>query len=227
VRSATLGGVEVLDGRSDRSADLHRALLERDSLVVLFEAGPAPGGLAPVFSIYDHDQVEILLLGIDGDDLIFHQRTRSSSLRLDRPDLVFRGALAGVLPGDAVRVTLAWGSARAPCLSLNRRITCDVAPGFAAGWTLLLYPLPLNSLMDDSRWLALIDLIWAGALALPLGWLIARPRMALSASLAVAALLLGLSYLSADLVVTPLPALGLAAGALAGSSLPRWGRSPR
>jgi hypothetical protein len=219
MRSATLGGVEVPDGRSRRSAALRRALLERDSLVVEFTAGPAPAGLAPVFSIYDHDRVEILLLGIDGEDLIFHQRTRSSSLRLDRPDLVFRGALAGVLPEDAVRVTLTWGAARAPCLSLNRRNTCDVAPGFAAGWTLLLYPLPLHSLMDDSRWLTLVDLLWAGAMALPLGWLLARSWTALSASLVVAALLLGLSYLSADLVVTPLPALGLAAGALAGALL--------
>lgn len=218
VLSAELGGVPLPDGPSRRSPELQRAFGQRGPLAVVFEAGPVTEGLAPVFSVYDDEQVEILLLGVDGDDLVYIWRSRSAVLRLDRPYLVFPGALEGVSPGDTVRAAVAQGSTMAPCMSLNRRTKCDVAPGFAAGWTLLLYPLPLSGAI----WRVLADLVWAGALAAPLGWLLRRPPVALGGALTLASLLLLVSRVSPDLVVTPLPALALVAGAGLGAAARGW-----
>lgn len=215
VLAATLGGVAMASRAVEPSEPLHRAFRERALLVVTFVVGPAPDGLAPVFSVYDHQQNEILLLGVDGDDLRYLPRTRSVALRLDRPDLVAPDALAGFVPGDTVVATVAVGPRRHPCISLNRRTTCDVAPGFAAGWSLLMYPLPL----PGTFWNRLADLVWAAALAAPLGWLARRPMRALTLSLPLVALLLGASAAVVDLAVTPLPALALVLSAVFAAEL--------
>jgi hypothetical protein len=219
VLSASLGGVPMPDGPSRRSPELQRAFRSRAPLEVTFEAGPATAGLAPLFSVYDDIQNEILLLGVDGRDLVYLPRTRSVAWRLDRPDLVVRDAFVDISPGDTVTATVALGPRRVPCISLNRRTTCDVAPGFAAGWTLLLYPLPLKG----AFWPRLADLIWAGALAAPLGWLAVRPTRALTGAIALAAVLLMASWASPELRVTPLPAIALVMGAVAGAlARQRW-----
>jgi hypothetical protein len=218
VLSASFGGVAMPDGPSRRSDELRRAFRHRDVLEVVFEAGPPTAGLAPVFSVYDDVQREILLLGVDGADLVYIPRTRSTAARLDRPHLVVPGALSDILPGDTVRATVVSGPTRAPCISLNRRTKCDVAPGFAAGWTLLLYPLPIGG----AALMTLADLVWAGALAAPLGWLVARPRAAAGGALVLSAPLLALSWTSPDMVVTPLPVAALVAGAAGGALLRRW-----
>lgn len=217
VLEASLGGIDMPSGPSRRSPELQRAFRERAPLVVTFEVGPPTAGLAPVFSVYDHVQNEILLLGVDGHDLVYLPRTRSTALRLDRPDLVFPDAMIDLAPGDTATATVAMGPDHAPCISLNRRTTCDVAPGFAAGWTLLLFPLPL----PGAFWPRLADLIWAGALGAPLGWQRGRPARALVTTVVLAALLLTLAFTVPDMRVTPLPVAALLVGAALGALLRR------
>ncbi len=210
VLSARLGGIDMPSHAVEPSEPLHRAFRERAPLEVVYEVGPAPEGLAPVFSVYDDEQNEILLLGVDGTDMLYLPRTRSVALRLDRPDLVARGLLDEVEPGDTVTATVAVDSRRHLCISLNRRTTCDVAPGFAAGWSLLMYPLPLSGRF----WNLLADLVWAAAMAAPLGWIARKPLRALTVAVPLTAALLGLSAALPELRVTPLPAIAFVLSAV-------------
>jgi hypothetical protein len=220
VTSAHVGAVAMPVGPSERSDELRRLLADRAPLEVEFVVGPDPAGLAPLFSVYDHLQREVLFLGVDGRDLVFRERLRAAALRLDQPVLVFPDALAGLEPGDRARARIAWDS-RSPCMTidgmtLDRRIRCDLAPGFAAGWTLLLFPPP-----GGRRWSGPIDLVWAGALALPFGWLLGRPRASLAAAALLAVTLLALAHLAPDTRATPWAAASLIGGALLGAVLRR------
>ncbi|MCH7935084.1 MAG: VanZ family protein, partial [Gemmatimonadetes bacterium] len=47
-------------------------------------AGPAPPALAPIVSIFDESEREILVLGADASDLVLRVRYRANDLRLDR-----------------------------------------------------------------------------------------------------------------------------------------------
>lgn len=216
VLEAEVGGIPLPDGPSPRSDDLAHALENRAGIRVRFLAGTPPAGLAPVFSIYDDRRRETVLLGADGVDLVFRMRTRADLLRLDHPEWRAAGALTNVSEGDSVLVEATWSSGSSPCLSLNRSTQCAVAPGFAAGWSLLLHPSPLASN-------ALTDWLWAALMAFPLGWVLGGRTRGFTAGLALTSVLLGISVLSPDMRVTVGPGLALLAGAIAGGlAAERW-----
>ncbi len=215
VMAASVGGVEMSDGRSAHSPEVRQALEHRERISVRFIAGPEPAGLAPVFSVYDHLQREIFLLGVDGRDLVFRQWMRSTDLRLDGPELRFPGALAGVSPGDTVDAAVFAGET-SPCISLNGRTKCDIAPGFAAGWTLLLYPPPFGIPLAE-----MADLLWVGALALPLGFALRRPAVALPLAVLLAAVLLTWAQVAPDTRAQPTSGLPLVLGMALGAALAR------
>ena len=131
--AATLAGMEVADGPSRESEALREAVRSGGQLAVTFVAARPPPRVAPIFSIYDDQQHEIVLLGADGADLVVHQRTRATSLRLDSPELRWTRALAGVSEGDTVDVSMAYRGG-STCLTLNRSTRCDIAPSVGSGW---------------------------------------------------------------------------------------------
>ena len=65
-------------------------------------AGPPVTALGSLFSIADHRQRRILLIGPDRDDLVLQVRPRAADVLLDHPSRRLRGAMDAVHPGDTI-----------------------------------------------------------------------------------------------------------------------------
>lgn len=248
VLAARLGELSLSPGRmeTDRSEAARRAIRSGRPLAATVRTGPPPPGLASVVSLYDGEQRENVLLGLDGPDLVLRVRYRAADLDLSRPDLRLRGALAGVAPGDTVRLAgwrpLADAAAAGPrsrggadgprrvadadgerretwCLAAGERRGCGLGFPPGRGWSLLEHPEGLAPAA-----LRGLDAAWIALLFLPLGlWGVRRPPSAAGLALAAGGLL-------AAPALTPLvapgaveaagAAVGLGIGLLAG----RWAR---
>ena len=77
VLQASLDGLEIPPGVLANSPQVRQQLLADAATHVLARAGPRPLGLAPLFTIVDQHQREILLLGVDEDDIVYRYRTRA------------------------------------------------------------------------------------------------------------------------------------------------------
>ncbi len=164
VMQATVGSQRVPPWRLQNSAEV-RDLLQRGApLEVRFTAGVAPDGLAPVFSIHDQEQVEVVLVGVQGEDLVYRYRTLAATLRLDQPDFRIRMAMAGGRPGDVSRARV-WGGAGGLCLSLNETEACPVGPTPGMGWAFLFYPD-----RGPHRWVPFLSVLWLFVLTVPVGF---------------------------------------------------------
>lgn len=202
VLSASIGATalpswELPDSRTAR-AQLDRS----DSLVVRAVAGPRPLHLAPLFSIADDREREILLLGVDGADLVFMVSTRAADLRLRQPMLRWPRALAAVSAGDTLSLS-AWRTSTGWCLRLNQLARCGMAYRADRLWSLV-GPLPGRLLGVEP----VIGCLFMALLAFPVGLL--APRRA-SGWLAIAAMLCGAALLPQLVGLAPLTYLDAAA----------------
>ncbi|HXJ82814.1 MAG TPA: VanZ family protein [Candidatus Methylomirabilis sp.] len=193
VLSAQIGGLPLPSWRLDDSRIVRERLLAGIPLEVRAVAGPRTRQLAPVFSIFDERQQEVLVLGADRDDLVLRMHRRATDLKLREPDVRWRGALAGVSPGDTVALGLQV-SRRGLCLFLNGRGRCGMAVTVGEAWRLV---------QDRPHYAAGAQLALDGLcmiiVGLPLGLL--SPRR-MSGYVGVAAAVAGVALLA--------PALGLA-----------------
>lgn len=216
VLQARLGDMRIPPRRLADSETARELLARGAPLTVHALAGPRPPGLAPIVSIYDEQQREIILIGPDRNDLVLRVRTRAGALRLDQPDLRVRGAMRGIAPGDTLRITVRRDGG-GYCLLLNGALTCRLGFTIGSGWAILLYPEIFPSWVRS-----LLSFGWLGGLVVPVGYWIGDRRSALlglataSASAAFVPLLVGL------LPCPPLEWAGLAAGVTAGVGLRRW-----
>lgn len=159
--------------------------------------------LAPLFSIFDDRQREIVLVGQDGRDLIFRVRTRTAPLGLRSPALRLARALPEQ-PDTPVRVRAQYETGH---YRLDARIgqdshSRDMALSASWGWTFLL---PFDHAFGrEMPWLTML---WVGGLLLPIGYYAGRSRRDQGKSAWV--LLLGL--LAIGLVLIPMFA-GFAVG---------------
>jgi hypothetical protein len=164
VLSAHVGDLAVPIGRAADSRRLQRALEAESPMVVQAIAGPRVPGLAPLFSIYDDRQREVVLIGPDRDDLVLRYRTRGFALGLDAPDFRARGLLRGIRPGDSLSVVATQVDGDL-CLSLNARRVCGLSPGPEGGWSLLYF------VGHFPGWLvAILNVAWLALLAAPIGF---------------------------------------------------------
>lgn len=214
VTAAWVGEVPVPSVQMPEQSERLRALVAEGAPIrVAAVAGPPVVGLAPIFSIYDDEDREILLLGTDGEDAVFQFRTVGMALRMDRPGLRLPGAFRGVREGEPLRMAVARRGGGF-CMEVNRVGSCSVGYTLADTWGVFLALFPLRG---GAR--TLLGLAWLAALWVPAGsWLRTR-REALAAGACIAAGLL-LAPWAAGLLPTPaagyLAALaGLGAGALA------------
>lgn len=134
----TAGGEPLLPGRAFDQSRLEDAVAADPTMRLRAVLGPPTEGLAPIGSIYDGAQREVLLLGQDGQDLAFRTRLRATILRLRNPAAILRGGLAG-LPGDTVE---AEGSRLPGVIRLSarngRRFSSRTIPLSASyGWMLV------------------------------------------------------------------------------------------
>jgi hypothetical protein len=229
VLSATVGAQGLYIGRLERSAEIRDLLLGGAPLRGTTTPGSATPGLAPIVSIFDQQQREIVLIGRWGDDLVYRLRTRAFNVRLRPPAVRLSSAFAG--PDDVLDVTGRWDPDQgAFSLSLgsgdgalHRSVRLDAQ----WGWSLLL-PFPYAH-GAESPWLTVA---WVTAWMVLLGyWSAAWSRPAILAAAAIAAL--GLGPLPALVGLWPAEsdqwiaaALGLGAGALLANRRAR-GAPPR
>ena len=89
VLSATINDELIGNGPISAADRVREALRSPDGYDLTIHAvlGPRPEGLSPLFAIADEQRREILLLGLDGDELVLRVSTRADDARLDRPEL--------------------------------------------------------------------------------------------------------------------------------------------
>jgi hypothetical protein len=214
VTTAYVGELPVPSWQMPAESERLRVLVAEGAPIrVAAVAGPPVSGLAPIFSIYDDEDREILLVGTDGEDAVFQYRTLGMALKMDRPSLRLPGAFRGIREGDPLRIEVV-RRGRGFCMAVNAMRSCSVGYSLADTWGVFL---ALFSLDGGGR--RLLGLAWLAALFVPAGYWLRTRRDALPAGAAVAAGLLLVPW-AAGLVPTPpaeflAVAAGLGAGALA------------
>ncbi|MEW5929170.1 MAG: VanZ family protein, partial [Gemmatimonadota bacterium] len=165
VLAAWVGEVPVPSAQMPEQSGRLRALVAEGAPIrVAAVAGPPVTGLAPIFSIYDDEDREILLLGTDGEDAVFQFRTVGMALRMDRPGLRLPGAFRGVREGEPLRMAVARRGGGF-CMEVNRVGSCSVGYTLADTWGVFLALFPLRG---GAR--TLLGLAWLAALFVPAGW---------------------------------------------------------
>ena len=209
VLATRLGPLDIPgNGRIVQTDSVRRMLFTAPLDVVATAATPASA--APIVSIYDDRQREIMMLAADRADLIFRYRTIADALRLDHGDIRVHQAFEHLEQGSTYR--LEWLIDRKGyCMELEGRGACG--RGYTVGdtWSLLM---SLDWGTDER---AVLRMIWLCMIFVPAGLLAARTR-----TIAAAALLATLTLLAAPVLsgfaMTPLHQIAAAcAGLLAGS----------
>jgi hypothetical protein len=212
---AWLVGEPMPSHRLPHSAAVRDALLAgRPALAATIETGPPTARLAPIASVFDEFQHEIVLLGQRGSDLVFRERLHAADLRLRTPAVRLPAALPPG-PGVALRVfgTRAGGRYQLSVEGSGQRRAWQVAASPSWGWSLLVpfgrYAIGPEVHLASAGWLAL--------LLVPLGYWTARsaargpPEHGAAAALVAAALVA--VTVSAGVALT---------GRLAGLAAPHW-----
>ena len=206
VLQASLDGLAIPPGVLAGSSQVRQKLRAGAAVHVRASAGPPPPGLAPLFTIQDGHQREILLLGVDGDDIVLRYRRRAVAWGLIEPEIRARGALHGVARRDPLFIVVRRADS-GYCLRVNATERCGLGYTIGIGWALLLggQPVPL--------WLRpIFNVGWSAALFFPIG-LWARCSWAFSPTAALS--FAGLVILPGFIGLLPTPGVELL-GALAG-----------
>ena len=166
VVGARIGELALPSWRLDDSA-VARDAMRAGSLEVTAIAGNPPRAVAPIFSMADGAERQIMLLGADRDQLVFRYHTRAMQLRLDSPDHRFDGAFAGVVPGDSLEIIATPASGgRAMRFSVNGRAH-ESRLRIADTWGLLLTS---DYVSRDRSLRRLVGAGWLLALLTPIAW---------------------------------------------------------
>jgi hypothetical protein len=216
VQGASLGGRPVRHGALRDAPDVRTAIAERHALELSIDVGPDPSSFAIVFQIVDIRRRYLVTVGALGDDLILRGRNPAQALKLDQPDVRWRGAMRDVAPDETVILRMERGRGSV-CMSVDDRRRCRLAPSLAGGWG------HLAKLEAAPAWLsALVSLAWPLALGVLLGATSSGYRSAAIRGATLAAVGLAVSLWSPDVRPDVPGALLLAAATLLGAHL----RSP-
>jgi len=213
VLEATLAGQALVHGAIADVVAARAALGAGEALRVrAISAGPA-AGFEAIFLVSDARDREVMLLALDGEDLVYRYRSRARALGLEPAVLRAHAAWRGA--GSETPVTLGiWRAGASLCLARDANVSCGHGFSAGSGWTLVLPVLEFPPGLATS-----LDALWLAGLALPLGlWYRAGAASRLVLALAAAPLVV----LPASGLLLPTPFaqwLAAAAGWLAGRLL--------
>jgi hypothetical protein len=214
VLSATVNHVPLAVGPLPDAAPVRQFVMGHGTVDVRALAGPSVSGLAPLVSVFDQRQREVLLIGPDRYGLALRYRRRAANLRFDQPYVRLDGAFAGLARGDTFAVTAERGARRA-CLSLGTRTACMPVATPGRGWSLVDYPEAFSTGLRRA-----LDALWIGGLALLVGWYAGwRRRLAGVGAIALGALVV--LPLLGSIAPSPPTELGAAAFGLVVGALVR------
>lgn len=208
-----VAGVPFPNGRVSDSERL-RAVLLGDSLVVraTVVSGPAPAGPAPILSIFDENQQQILALLQDGPGLSFAERTGLQEVEL-AGQTVHLPAFPGSRPGDTVHIAAGHRRGELFLRATSGHVTQEQRWERSPAWIVTTLN-PFVRRITPGSWL--VEALVLGLLLLPAGYWVAwaTPR-------AGAVLVLGLPLslglgIATRLAGIPLGAPSLWAGSLLG-----------
>src|SRR5262245_3225591 len=205
VLQASIDGMEISPGGLAASREIRRRLLSGATMHVRAQAGPRPPGLAPLLTIHDGHQREILLLGIDGEDVVYRYRTRAIAAGLRGPEIRARQALRGIAWRDPLAIIVD-PAGTGYCIRVNATERCGLGFTVGTGWALI---------FDDSGFSlahTALNSSWLALLFLPIG-LSARLGAAFLTSVALSLVFLLIMPTTIGLIPTPMTEV---AGALVG-----------
>ena len=219
---ASVNGLEIPSGVVARSAELRQLLLSGATINLRARAGTRPAGLAPLLTIHDRYQREILLLGADGDDFVYRYRTRAVAYGLVGPEIRVDGALRGLASSDPLSI-LVRPATSGYCIRVNAIAHCDRGYTVGVGWAMLLGGRGLASWHQS-----VLNVLWLAILFFPPGLWVRSGRLFLATTVLSLGSLLILPQ-AVGLLPTPgVELLGASVGFLSGwFSSPRHGPSPR
>jgi hypothetical protein len=191
--------------------DSIRKVLPTQPIEFRFVAGPRSRTLAPIVSISDQNDDEVILIGAERTDLVYRFRARANDFRLDHDNVRFVAVLKNIREGDTVAVT-AFLRRNEQCVSVNGQQRCN--HGFTVGdtWSLLV---GLNARRAAT---VLLSVVWMFVVFVPTGFVTHKLR-AFAATMAGSLIALLLLPLAFGFAVTPWYQL---VAALAGAWTGRW-----
>ena len=212
---ARLDGRPVPRGRFPEEWLVHEDLAGDWTIEVILVVGPPPRRIAPILTLGDDEEQEIVMLGTREADLVLRERTRAVAARLDQPDLRVPGALAAHAQSDSLAI-FARRSGPSRCLGVESAEVCGLRWTPGRTWSLLLYPAGLSPQARST-----LDALWMLMIFGVVGFLSVNPGRAvahgavLTGLVSLAPFVTRLHFLPALEVVGALAGLGL--GYLAGA----------
>jgi hypothetical protein len=189
VVSVRLDSVDLPSTRLEHSDQVRDRLLAPESVLeVRAISGKRTSDVAPIFSIFDDRQREIVLLGQDGADLIFRVRTRTGPLGLRSPALRLANALPAE-PGHRIELRARYtpGHYHLEAEIGRNAYRRELALSASWGWTFLL---PFDHAFGrEMPWLTVL---WVGGLLFPVAYYGARGRIGWRVMVPIWGLLLGI-----------------------------------
>jgi hypothetical protein len=139
VLATRLGPLEWLEGPHSpmEPPGIVGEQLQRAPLHVKFVTGESTTSLAPIISISDEWQEEVLLIGVEGTDVVYRFNSRANSLRLHDRNVRLPDAFSKLQPGDTAELAAKFDPQEL-CVSVDNNSFCG--QGFSAGdtWALLM-----------------------------------------------------------------------------------------
>jgi hypothetical protein len=222
---ARVGALPLPSHQLPNSGEVRQALLAGDPLTAVAEPAGPTDGIAPLASIFDGDQREIVVLGQWNEDLVFRLRARAIDWKLRPPAIRLRSVFRSAAP-ETLTVSGAIKNDRfvVEAAGPGGRVSRVLPLSTQWGWSLLL---PFEyAFGSEVGW---VSALWVGCWLLPIGfWLgFTGFRAGAAPVFALVLLLLGLALVPA-LYHQPTAAAEWVAGFLGTGSgwlLARWARA--
>lgn len=164
VLEARVGAVPIpVAGPAPDTEALRTALADGEPILVRAVTGPPPSALAPLVTLHDDHHREILLVGLEGDDLLIRELLRAYTFGFENPPRRARGVLGGLSAHALFSVEVVpAGPRRLVTVTGVGNATSQLAWTPGGSWALLTAH-PLRG--QSKSWI--FDFVWSALLVFP------------------------------------------------------------